>query len=125
MELPAFTLEERVCFAILVAKRVCSDAAWNDWADRWLDGSDRLEASAKASAKAFTDAVSAAALKVVLIKKVSTGWVRDAHEKEVMWNVAKVALEASWGAEEALPLAEIAAEAYRSTPIYDYKRKEN
>lgn len=50
-DLPEFTMEQRVYFAILCAKEVCVDAAWNEWADRWISGEDRSPAAADAAAK--------------------------------------------------------------------------
>ena len=57
--LPAISVEQRVRFAILCAKRVCNDPAWNTWADRWLDGTDRTAVAAEA-AWAAPSAVAAA-----------------------------------------------------------------
>lgn len=56
--IPAVTTEMRVRFAIMCAKDVCADLAWNAWADRWLSGEDRTQASAEA---ARADAASEAA----------------------------------------------------------------
>ena len=39
------TPEQHVRFAILVAKEVYNDLAWDAWADRWLSGTDRSEAA--------------------------------------------------------------------------------
>lgn len=41
IELPKITTEQRAKFAILCAKQVCTDPAWNNWADKWLSGADR------------------------------------------------------------------------------------
>ena len=46
---PALTTEQRVKFAILCAKLVCKDAAWNAWADKWLSCDDRSAAAAAAA----------------------------------------------------------------------------
>ena len=46
------TAEQCVKFGILCAKIVETDKAWNDWADAWLDGSDRSVESAWAAARA-------------------------------------------------------------------------
>ena len=50
------SLEQRVKFGILCAKVVTTDKAWNDWADAWLDGSDRSADSAWAARAAAGDA---------------------------------------------------------------------
>src|SRR5882757_8420757 len=60
LPLPQVTTEQRVKFAILCAKAVCTDAAWNAWADAWLDGSDRSQAAAWASRAAAGTAAGAA-----------------------------------------------------------------
>lgn len=41
MLLPEVTTTQRIAFGILCAKEVCDDACWNEWADKWLDGTDR------------------------------------------------------------------------------------
>jgi hypothetical protein len=41
LPLPEVTTTQRVAFGILCAKEVCKNAAWNSWADAWLDGRDR------------------------------------------------------------------------------------
>lgn len=49
--LPRVTIEQRVKFAILCAKAVYKEEAFNLWADRWLSGEDRtLEAAQSAVA---------------------------------------------------------------------------
>jgi len=59
IELPTITLEQKVAFAILCAKNVHDDPAWNDWADRWLSGKDRSRAAAARAARAAVRAVRA------------------------------------------------------------------
>ena len=61
ISLPEITLEEKIEFAIKVAKLVCEDSEWNVWADSWLDGSDRSEGSAYTAALAAWAADAAAA----------------------------------------------------------------
>ena len=46
------TAEQCVKFGILCAKVVTTDKAWNDWADAWLDGSDRSVGAARAAGDA-------------------------------------------------------------------------
>jgi hypothetical protein len=49
--LPAVSTEQRVKFAILCAKEVCENAAWNAWADAWLSEENRsTDAAARAAA---------------------------------------------------------------------------
>ena len=60
MKLPVITVEQRVRFAILCAKRVCNEPAWAAWADHWLDGSDRgLDAAAAAASSARAEMAAA------------------------------------------------------------------
>lgn len=39
---PAVTLEQRVAYGIYCAKAVYSAPWWNEWADAWLSGADRI-----------------------------------------------------------------------------------
>ena len=49
IQLPVIPTERRVKFAILCAKKVCADARWNAWADRWLSGEDRSREAAESA----------------------------------------------------------------------------
>ena len=49
---PTLTNEQRVKCVILCAKRVCKEAAWNAWADKWLSGEDRSARAAWTAAGA-------------------------------------------------------------------------
>ena len=60
LAMPEVTTTQRVAFAILCAKEVCRDAAWNDWADKWLSGEDRSVESAYATIYAACYAAMAA-----------------------------------------------------------------
>ena len=59
--LPEITLNQKIAFGILCAKEVCTDEAWNQWADRWLNGEDRTKESAAASDAAAINASAYAA----------------------------------------------------------------
>ncbi|MHB1955285.1 MAG: hypothetical protein ACYCOU_16245 [Sulfobacillus sp.] len=50
LPVPAITIEQRVRFAILCAKKVYQDPDWLTWAEKWLSGADRTKASAIAAA---------------------------------------------------------------------------
>ena len=52
LPLPTISTEQRVHIAILCAKTVYTDKAWNAWADSWLSGKDRTTTSAYAAANA-------------------------------------------------------------------------
>ena len=41
------TMINRVAFGILCGKAIYTGPKWNDWADRWLDGTDRTAKAAK------------------------------------------------------------------------------
>jgi hypothetical protein len=58
---PEISLEQRIEFAIRVAKLVCKNTKWNNWADNWLDKSDRTRESARAAASAAASDYYAAA----------------------------------------------------------------
>jgi hypothetical protein len=55
------TTEQRVKFAILCASAVCRDTAFLEWANGWLNGSDRSSGAAWAAAAAARAAYYAAA----------------------------------------------------------------
>ena len=46
IELPVLTTEQRAEIAIRCSMLVCDDPEWREWAERWLDGSDRSATSA-------------------------------------------------------------------------------
>jgi len=58
--LPEITREQRITFAILCVKEVCSNQNWNKWADCWLNGTDRTEKAAAAWAAAAAEAAAEA-----------------------------------------------------------------
>ena len=58
--LPKITVEQRVKFGILCAKKVYRDKCWNAWADNWLNGENRTKEAAWA-ARAATEAAAATA----------------------------------------------------------------
>jgi hypothetical protein len=60
ISLPEITLEEKIEFAIKVAKLVYKDELWNSWADAWLRGQDCSKNSASAVARDARDACDAA-----------------------------------------------------------------
>lgn len=63
--LPDITMTQRVAYAILCAKEVCTDTTWNAWADNWLSGKYQpaeaaWEAEAEAAARAAEVAMAVA-----------------------------------------------------------------
>jgi hypothetical protein len=80
IDLPVFTPEQRVKFAILCAKTCCSDAVWLTWAEKWLSGDDRslsaaTAAAARAEARAAVWATWAAAA------AAAAGWAEAAEAR--------------------------------------------
>ena len=49
IDLPVISIEQRIEFAIRVAKLVCDDEKWNSWADKWLIGEDRTIIATRAA----------------------------------------------------------------------------
>ena len=89
---PVLTIEQRVKFAILCAKLVCKDAAWNAWADKWLSSEDRTARSAKAAEAATAEAA----------------WATAKATAEAACAAAETAWAAAWAAEAARAAAETA-----------------
>ncbi len=60
--------------AVKTAKKVCSDKAWNAWADLWISGKDRTYAAARAAAGAAAgDAARAAAWAAAYAARAAAG----------------------------------------------------
>ena len=89
--IPEITTEQRVEVGIRAAKLVCKDKEWGKWADKWLSGEDRTEATAGA-ARGAAGATSAA-------------WAA-AWAAEAAFSAARAAAEAAvWAAEiDILPI---------------------
>jgi hypothetical protein len=101
--LPVITTEQRVRFAILCAKHVCKNEAWNAWADGWLSGADR---TARAAARAARAARATAARAARAAWSAAARAAAAAEERE--------ALSAAWAevwAATAATAARTAAEA--------------
>jgi hypothetical protein len=49
---PVITVTQKIAYAILCAREVCTNKKWNDWADGWLSGNDRSAEAAWAAARA-------------------------------------------------------------------------
>jgi hypothetical protein len=62
LPIPEITTEQRVRFAILCAKRVYEDEAWNAWADEWLSGANQSYVAAYAAANTHANAYAAVAV---------------------------------------------------------------
>ena len=120
--LPRVTTEMRVRFAILSAKGVHECSTWNAWADKWLSGEDRSEASAyevwvlarrtmppwalaQRPGKAWPGWVAAAAA-----AEAATA-TADARDPEAAWTAVSRAAEASVAACCGIDLVAIAEKA--------------
>ena len=67
--------------AVKTAKKVCSDPAWNAWADLWISGKDRTSSTADATADTAADAAYAAYTAAYAARKKYAGWLVKAIEK--------------------------------------------
>ena len=122
VDLPQITTEQRVRFGILCAKVICDNPAWNAWADRWLDGSDRSQESAWAAIEAAARAAEAAWAAAETAARAAETAARAARAAEAAW----AAETAAWAAAEtaaraaetaAGAAAEAAARAAEGTPL--------
>jgi hypothetical protein len=91
--LPKATLEQRAEVAIRCALKVCSEARWVAWAEKWLSGEDRSEDAAWAEWKAAVAVWSAAGAGMELEEGWGSeeSWVAEAAAK-----AAKAADAAAW-----------------------------
>jgi hypothetical protein len=97
IDLPVVTTEQRAEFAIRCTLEVCTDPPWRAWAMRWLDGTDRSEATAEAARATARVAVAA--------EWAAAEWAAEAAK----WAAAEWAAEAAeWAAEAAAEAAEAA-----------------
>ena len=87
MELPVINIVQRIAFGILCTKEVYKDKDWNTWADNWLSGKDRTEATAEAAARAARAAWAARA----------TAWEAAEAAEAAAWEAARAA-RAAWAA---------------------------
>lgn len=103
LPVPNITIEQRVRFAILCAKQVCSDPVWLSWASNWLDGIDRTRSTAMEAARSARAVGLAAAAESATL---SAAWEPEA------WAAEAASWAAAWAAESAeLDLIAIAKEA--------------
>ena len=111
---PEITTEMCARFAILCAKEVCREAAWNKWADGWLSGEDRSEAEAsKAACAAWAASEAARASAAVSEAAVSEAAWAAAWAARASAAVSEAAVSeaacAAWAASEAASEAACAA----------------
>ena len=111
--LPVITAEQRVKFAILCANAVCDDERWNEWADKWLDGTDRSKQSANAARAAAWAANAAeaawaaeAAAEAAEAAARAAAWAAEAAEARAAADAAEAAktaarAAAAWAAKAA------------------------
>jgi hypothetical protein len=115
--LPAVTRNQKCRFAVLCAKKVCSDFRWNKWADGWLSGTDRTNATALAEWTAAAEgwaaarAAAAASAAVRAAAAAALAAVRAAAAAAVtagVWWAEKRAMAAAVAAEQATISRELA-----------------
>ena len=94
LPLPQITLEQRVRFAILCAKVVCTDRGWTRWADGWLDGTDRTAGTAAEVAEAAWAAWAARAARAVWAARAAAEAVARAVEAEISIDLIALARRA-------------------------------
>lgn len=95
IELPVFTAEQRIAFAIFCAKELCKDPDWNTWADNWLDGKDRAKDSAM---KAFRKIAGRSLIAMQVSRVIALSAFSRDHETR--WWVAHLAVAASYFSQE-------------------------
>ena len=73
---PVITVTQKIAYAILCAREVCTNKKWNDWADGWLSGNDRSAEAAWAAARAEEAAAEEAAWAAwgAAAAVIKTGW---------------------------------------------------
>ncbi len=98
------TKEHRIRFAILCAKEVCHDEAWNKWADAWLEGTDRTHAAAAAAAPyAVAAAYASAYAAAANAASVYAAYAADAYASAAdaaAANAAHAAADAAYAADD-------------------------
>ena len=98
MELPVINIVQRIAFGILCTKEVYKDKDWNTWADNWLSGKDRTEATAEAAARATwatAEAAARAAAEAAWEAAARATWAADvyADKKVDLIALARKAME--------------------------------
>ena len=91
--LPKITKTQRVAFAILCAKQVCKDEAWNVWANKWLSGEDRTKAATAKAAERAERAAKAAERAAEWTVWRAAAWAANAVEDataSAAWRAASV-----------------------------------
>lgn len=111
--LPDVTSNQISRFAILCARRVCRDEAWNRWADKWLSGEDRSAAAAGRAAWPAARSPAAAAW--------SAGEAAELSEVEAAREAAEAAREARFACGE-ICLVEIARQAIEDEQKHEAAR---
>ena len=91
IDVPKVSIEQTIRFGILATKEVCKEPGWNQWADGWLDGSDRTAEAAEAEARAERATWAAASW------AARAAWATRVEEA----TCAEEAARASWAAEAA------------------------
>jgi hypothetical protein len=98
IEIPVFTTNQKVAFALLVAKSVYKDKGFRTFATKWLTGKDRSESAAWSAAWSAESAESAA--ESAAWSAESAAWSAESAES------ASAARSAAWSAASAASAAE-------------------
>ena len=103
VDMPRVTRDQAIRFGIGCAASVCEDAAWRDWAARWLDGTDRSAGAARVAAEYYAASSAAYHAAYAAFRGASAdraaAWTaaRDAayHVAKAAYHVAKAAYHAT------------------------------
>ena len=125
IDLPDVTTEQRVRFAILVAKEVYTDVEFVKWADLWLSGDDRSKSAAESAARAAWAAWAARAARAAAESAESAAWAAWAESaaraaaRAAAESAARAAARAAaWAAESACAeLLDLIAIAHKAMEI--------
>ena len=104
IEIPSFTTEQRVAFALLVAKSVYKDKSFHTFANNWLTGKDRSESAARSAARSAAWSARSAA------------WSARSAESAA-WSAAASARSAESAAAESAAESESARSAWASAEL--------
>jgi hypothetical protein len=85
LTIPEISLEQRIEFAIRVAKLVYKDTKWNIWADNWLNNTDRTKESAAATYAITYDANAAAAAAYARSAARSAAYAAAVANADAVW----------------------------------------
>jgi hypothetical protein len=120
ISLPEIAIEQKVEFAIRIAKLVCKDELWNAWADDWLAGKDRFN---KVLALATRDAGRAAGRAAADAAADAAAYTANAADAADAADAANAAAYAANAAAYAAAYAAYAADAADADTKNEFNKK--